>query len=499
MRATHVLSALSVVLGVVMIGSFGYIYYAWENAHEVISADQADEAARAQKEQQIDNALQQLPVSRVDIEKGFWYSVTNPDGTDSVDFLDPKKLLDSGISEKQLAELVARLKSSHLVSKDNMKTVSEEELPAWADFHNKLYSFSGPGDFQNTQKVLEKRVVSSTTTTDDLSSLAYLYELKGDYAKRDKLNSQNCTQFKVNCPDKKNNATIAGIIKDMQNIPIQDATIEVLGKDVKTVTTDSKGQYSITVPVHPPEKIRIRGLKRNFSDGIASVLVAPGMTGTRQAPPIVLTSPLSVVTINPKKGTVTGDKNTHEPDGSFIVHSPHATYHIPANAVVDAVGKPYMGDIDIYLYEFDNRTIPASLANIDTFDQVMGYAGNLMKSFGMPYIQFFTTDGKELFVQKSNPMALTYTIANMADLRSNKAHIYGPLTDADMLQLITASKTAKGYPIDRAWLIDHQLLRFPAFWVFDRKKGVWEAIGTRVLDMNGTIEAPFYTINNVTN
>jgi hypothetical protein len=78
-----------------------------------------------------------------------------------------------------------------------------------------------------------------------------------------------------------------------------------------------------------------------------------------------------------------------------------------------------MGDIDIYLYEFDNRTIPASLANIDTFDQVMGYAGNLMKSFGMPYIQFFTTDGKELFVQKSNPMALTYTIANMVNFVNN--------------------------------------------------------------------------------
>jgi hypothetical protein len=159
-------------------------------------------------------------------------------------------------------------------------------------------------------------------------------------------------------------------------------------------------------------------------------------------------------------------------------------------------GAPYRGVVDVYLYEFTAETVPQNLTNIDTFDQVMGYAGNLMKSFGMPYIQFFSPDGEELHVMRSTPMVLTYTIADMEALRMNAAQIYGPLTDADMKILVDSSSVGRGYPIDRTFLIEHGLLRFPAFWVFDRKKGVWENIGIKVLDTEGTIQSLFYTINN---
>jgi hypothetical protein len=132
---------------------------------------------------------------------------------------------------------------------------------------------------------------------------------------------------------------------------------------------------------------------------------------------------------------------------------------------------------------------------VDTFDQVMGYAGDLMKTFGMPYIQFFTQDGAELDVLKSKPMVLTYKIADMDALRKNTDQIYEPLTDRDMQLLVEASR-GNPYVIDREFLINNQLLRFPAFWVFDRKRGIWDNVGVSVLDTQGTIKTIFYTVRD---
>jgi hypothetical protein len=126
---------------------------------------------------------------------------------------------------------------------------------------------------------------------------------------------------------------------------------------------------------------------------------------------------------------------------------------------------------------------------------VRGYAGNLMKSFGMPFIQFFAPSGEELHVLKSRAMTLTYSIPDMAALRANTDGIYRALTDADMNVLVRAS-AGGGYPIDREFLIENQLLQFPAFWVFDHKRGVWDNIGIAVLNTQGTIRTPFYTIRD---
>jgi hypothetical protein len=177
------------------------------------------------------------------------------------------------------------------------------------------------------------------------------------------------------------------------------------------------------------------------------------------------------------------------------VTTPNSTYEIPQGAVVDASGKSYQGPIDIYLYEFTKGNPPESLMQVDTFDAVMGFAGDLMKTFGMPYIQFFTQEGVELHVMKSKPMVLTYRIADMEALRTNHDQIYSELTERDMQLLVEASR-GNPYVVDREFLINNQLLRFPAFWVFDRKRGVWDNVGVSVLDTQGTISTIFYTIRD---
>ena len=83
----------------------------------------------------------------------------------------------------------------------------------------------------------------------------------------------------------------------------------------------------------------------------------------------------------------------------------------------------------------------------------------------------------------------------MGELRENvDDNPAGPLTDAEMQELLAASKGNPGFPITRDWLVSRKLYTFPPFWVFDRKGGVWDNIGIRVLDLAGTIQTPFYTI-----
>ena len=63
-----------------------------------------------------------------------------------------------------------------------------------------------------------------------------------------------------------------------------------------------------------------------------------------------------------------------------------------------------------------------------------------------------------------------------------------------MQLLLTVSKGNPGFPVTRDFLVSYKLYTFPPFWVFDRKGGVWDNVGIRVLDGAGTIQTPFYTI-----
>lgn len=421
--------------------------------------------------------------------EGFWYM----DAQGNLLQYNPDAYARNGISDTALSKLVEDVTYGSAYTKETTRAIPAGSLSKEFQFHNALYA---PGGVGNTYALIERlalRAKNGNATREELEQLAYAYEQIGSYKDRDAVRTVLCKRFDAFCAPIAT-ITIAGFVVDLAGNAIEGATVEVLGHtNEETVTTNSKGAYTVRAPVAELEKIRIKATKRNFSDGIGHVQVVTSGRSTYEVLPIVLSSAVGIVSINTKEKTVTGADNEVLADGSYRIITPQSEYRIPADAIVTKEGAPYEGLVDVYLYEFTKDTVPESLVAVDTFDQVMGYAGDLMKTFGMPYIQFFTPGGKELHVRSSNPMVLTYRIYHMQALYNAEDNVYPPLTEEDMAFLEDASVEGS-YDIDRDFLIRTDLLRFPAFWVFDQARGVWDNVGVDVVDKSGVIRSIFYTI-----
>ena len=499
--STHrvMLWVLLSVVGGIGLGYGGYnLYQKYVSFSQTIVQDRLRAQDILANRARTSNALESAGVSSLQASRGFWYTYTDQYGNQSVFYFDPDKwALQQGLTDAQIADLIQALASSTVVDREAMRDVPESDLPPELQFNNALYTRSTAEGFTETLSAFEKKYTDESATSDELWKLSYMYELRGEYAKRDAVNKENCTKYKARCASSIA-INVRGTVVDLEKRPISGARVSVLSKpDVKPVVTDEKGTYTFKVSVRSMEKLRVSAVKRNFSEGVVSALVVNAGIRDYAMEPIVLGSPISIVTIDTLRRTVTDSADEAREDGSFVIRARSSAYVIPPRAIVRADGTPYKGAVDVYLYEFTRDTVPESLVTIDTFDQVIGYAGNLMLSFGMPYIQFFTPEGEELHVLKSNPMILTYRLAGMTELQENADNLpAGPLTELDLRTLVNASAGESGFPITYGFLAMNKLLTFPPFWVFDRKKGVWENVGMRVLDMQGTIQAPFYTINN---
>lgn len=435
-------------------------------------------------------------VNARDAARGFWYTYKDENGNESVGYFNADSLAQYDMTDEEIATLISRIKDSEPVSKEFARAIPNEELPPVLQFHNNLYTFRQDNSFFEMKNELKEAVSSPDRVSSDLFKLSYLAELSGDYATRDALNKENCVQFEQRCSSDTFLVTLTGRVVDIKGDAIQGATVTALSRpNAQPVITNADGIFTLTLSVNEMEKVRISASKRNFSEGVVSVVILSKTRDKYDAETIELSSAINIVTIDTEARTVTGLKNTVFPDGSFELHTKNSIYNIPYDALVHKDGTLFVGQADVYLYEFTNENVPISLLAVDTFDQVMGYAGDLMKSFGMPFIQFFSQDGEELHIMKSKPMELTYSIPEMEDLRTNAKHLYGNLTEADMELLVTASIN-RPYSIDREFLIHNNLLRFPAFWVYDRIVGIWENIGVTVLDTEGTLKTIFYTIND---
>jgi len=461
-----------------------------------IERDRARAAEVEANRARIGSALEKVGISPLQASRGFWYTYTDRYGNQSVFYFDPDTWgLQENLTDEQLQELVRRLSSSVVVDRESMREVPAAELPPELQFHNALYTDRAPGDYQRIQGILESKYERGEASSEELWQLSYLYELEGKYEARDRVNAENCSRFGKRCAERMT-IRVIGVVVDKSGRPVQGARVRVLSDPSHPgTTTDLFGAYSLEISVHPMQKVRLSAIKRNFSDGVASVLVLGGDKNSYVADPIVLGSPITIITLDTVKKTITDKKSEAREDGSFVVRGESSTYVIPKDAIVRSDGTPYRGVVDVYLYEFTRQTVPESLVTLDTFDQAMGYAGDMMQTYGMPYIQFFAQTGEELHVQKSNPMVLTYKMTGFKTLRENTDGLpQGGLSDRDIQVLLFASHGG-GYPITREFLIEKQLFTFPPFWAMDRKKGVWENVGVKLLDEEGTIETLFYTIN----
>lgn len=481
------------------IGYFGYDgYQRYLAFKKAIADDAAREAEVLQNRERLTDALLSKGVGSQEVSRGFWYTYADGGGGESVEYFDVNAWAQrGGLSQGDIELLAAQAAAARRSDRDTMRAVPSDELPAELRFHNDVYGTRTPGAFQDTQGALERAYESGSASAEALWQLSYLYELKGEYGKRDAVNAESCRKFKQRCADEVS-IRIEGRVVDITGRPVQGASVSVLSRpDAKGAATDAKGAFSLALSVKPMEKVRVSAVKRNFSEGVASVVVLQKGRAAYGVGDIVLGSPITVITIDTKERTVTDPGSEARADGSFVLRAEASTYEIPQGAIVRGDGTPYRGVVDVYIYEFTRDTVPQNLITLDTFDEVMGYAGDLMKSYGMPFIQFFAANGEQLDVRKTKPMLLTYAVPGMQDMKENiDALPSGPVTDADIETLVAASKGDPGFPVTGEFLLRNGLQSYPPFWVLDRKTGVWENTGIRVLDVEGTIQAPFYTLND---
>jgi len=497
-RTARWILIIAILVGLLSIGVNFYLQYVAFN--QQIASDAALTELQQQNSQATLSALEAAGVSAQQVSQGFWYITTDQYGNQSIAYFDLSEWsAQSGLTLAQIAALAETVASSTVVNKNQMYAVPESQLPPDLQFHNELYSGQlQPGQFSDTQATLEAAYKSGMATADQLWELSYMDELQGDYADRDAIDAADCKLFQQRCSGTLA-ITLTGNVVDEQGNPIEDASVSVLDdSSIKPVTTDDKGDFSITMSALPLEKIRVEVQKPDYTQGIASAITLSSGKSVYELGAIQLTTPIVSLTIDTAKHTVTDPKDTANADGSFVLTDGTSTYDIPAGAIVNPDGSPYSGPADVYIYDFTRDTVPQSLVDLDTFDDVAGYAGNLMQTLGMPYIQFFTPSGQELAVMKSDPMLLTFNIPGWEDMKDNFLdRSEGPLTDAQIQTILAASEAdPDGFPITSQFLLDNKISTFAAFWVFDTKSGVWDNTGARLLNASGTIQVQFYTINN---
>jgi hypothetical protein len=101
-----------------------------------------------------------------------------------------------------------------------------------------------------------------------------------------------------------------------------------------------------------------------------------------------------------------------------------------------------------------------------------------------------------LYIKSSNPMILQNQIYHMKELYENSDWIYQEVTDEDMKFLVQKSEELWWYPIDFDFLTKNNFLRWPAWWALDRKTWIWSNVWSRVLNVGGLMELPFYHIKD---
>lgn len=380
-------------------------------------------------------------------------------------------------------------KLSWQILKDEEKTSLLQFIDAVAPT---LTGTGGDRYFENRKQLMDD-LESSAPSEEVLKKGMYLFSLEGDYKKVQEISNKLCSQFNTHCEDQKIEFTLQWKVSDGGWKPVENATIRLLWGEDSNIVTDESGFFRYSVRVFPGQKLRFEATKSGMSLGVHTTTILAN-ANQKQAHDFVLNQANEVYTIDTVGNTVSWRSGTVDAaKKEYIIRTNLTEYRIPFGALLSTDGKKYQGKVTVYLFEFDKSTSLDDLLVNDIFDEVAGYAGNLMKTFGMPFVLFLGENGEKIHVLASNPMVIKNTIAEMEALRTNKDKIYSPLTDEDMKFLVKKSKELGGYPIDRQFLIDNSILRFPAWWVFDQNKGIWVNQGVRVIDEKGIIETPFYT------
>lgn len=375
-------------------------------------------------------------------------------------------------------------------SDSKTKIVFEEDIS-----HNDTYLlnkiFTKETNIDDTIRELE-RILKKSIEKKEL--ISYLYDLRWDYDKANQNRTDTCLENKITC-DKKNKFRIYWKVLDDNNEPLSWVEISFLNNETDFSISNSEGEYSISLEYYPFSHLRFKAQKNWYSDWFKAISFnnSNGEWEKNENLNFHLNKAHYVENKN-KNETIVKNWNKY-----FEFKTLQSFYLVPSNHLYYKDWDIWRGEnIDVYMYEFKKSDNTSDLIQVDTFDDISGFVWNLMKTFWMPYIQFFDAKtNKELFVYKSNPMILQNNIYHMQELYDNYDGIYEAITKEDMEYLLMYSNEKGWYPIDFDFLTKNNFLRWPAWWALDRRKWIWESIPSKVLSVNWLIETEFYSINDL--
>ncbi len=486
-----ILLFLSVIL-MVVIYYFGYNYYA-KNKIRVANR------VAYERGLYIKNVFKDL-VDNQKMTDGFWYTTIDMYGNEILSYFDLSVLIKNGATDEEIRAIYEEIKNSRVSPKSSFQSVPENELPPNIQFHNAILTSPlvyNENKYLDIKKALVSSYLSNKATKDELIRLSYIYGLEGNYKERDLINKKLCLDFKFNC-SKGVAVEIIGSVRDGRGYNIQNAEVSVFGDNTLIpIFTNVDGNYKLSINVNEFEKIRLKVTKRGFSDAVVNITVLNSNIKRYNPDTAIINSSNSIFTLDTIKKTITGLENKIEGNNA-IVKTSQSIYTIPLNVFFDKNGNQFFGQMEIVAFEFNRATAPLSILEVDTFDSARGYAGNLMQTYGMPYVQFFAKNGDEIFVKASNPIKLTYNMYHIKDLYSGNANEPSEVSLKDIETVLEFSqKSTSKYPIERQFLIDNELTQIPAWWIFDQSKGVWDNVGYSLINKDGKIETIFYTIKDI--
>ena len=425
------------------------------------------------------------------LRQGFWYTYTDENGVEYFAFFDASKLSKLNLSDWQLKQILNRVKKAEkLKKKQKVRVLSDDELDDAYKFHNYIYSNPLETNYLGIKEALENKYQTNTFTKEDLFKLAYIYDLEGDYSKRNELYAVMCRKYNERCRNELRTITVSGVVQDIEGNPLAGVKVYPVSYKNQVGYTDKDGKYSLQIKADKLEKLRILAEKQGYSDGVASLIVLTDTRKKYDMDKIIMSKAdthESVIDTRTNK-VINGDAQFNDP--YFIVSVNGSVFYIPKNSIKDKTGKPYRGKVKVYAVYYDRTNVPGSLMRADMFDGALGYSGNVMYTFGMPYVKLFAENGQELFLFKDNPAIVRYKMQNLQELFNRKI-----ITPKDLQAMITLSQNSKGYPINRKYILENDLLGFSTFWVFERNRGVWIEVGKKVLNTDGLCEAVFYHLS----
>lgn len=324
--------------------------------------------------------------------------------------------------------------------------------------------------------------------------LAYLYDFVWKYNEANETREKACIEFQ-DC-DKSISLEVYWRVVDNNWKPISKATVELLNNTSKKVLTKEDWTYKLTFDVFPFTHIRFKSSIIGYSDAFSNYSLNDyyfPIDSKKILIDFVLNNPNEI--INVTKET----EETFTKWNYFLLRADLSKYFIPKDGLYFENWLKYTKlDFDVYLYHFTKWSNMDNLLENDTFEPVYWYVWNIMKTFGMPYIQIIDRESKkELFTKSSNPIILQNQVYHMKELYENYDKIYWPINDADMEYLVKYSNESENpYPIDFDFLTWNNFLRWPARWALDRETWVWSNVWHRVINIGWLVELPFYHIKD---